>query len=54
VEGVDVLVDSDLARWPTIYPAAGTDGSGVPMTFQQLQAITAARVADLSEPAPSG
>lgn len=50
VDGVEVLIDTHLERWPTVYPAAGTDGSGVPMTFAQLQSITGARVADLSEP----
>jgi prolyl-tRNA editing enzyme YbaK/EbsC (Cys-tRNA(Pro) deacylase) len=50
VFGVEVLVDRDLERWPTVYPAAGTDGSGVPMTPEQLESITGARIADLSEP----
>ncbi|HKE13654.1 MAG TPA: YbaK/EbsC family protein [Kofleriaceae bacterium] len=50
VEGVDVLIDQHLARWSTIYPAAGTDGSGVPMTLAQLESLTGARVADLTEP----
>ncbi len=50
VDGVEVLIDRHLERWPTVYPAAGTDGSGVPMTFEQLRAITGGRVADLSEP----
>ena len=49
VKGVDVLIDRHLDRWATVYPAAGTDGSGVPMTLAQLQAITAGRVADLTE-----
>jgi prolyl-tRNA editing enzyme YbaK/EbsC (Cys-tRNA(Pro) deacylase) len=51
VEGVEVLLDSALERWSEVYPAAGTDGSGVRMTFGQLQQITGARSADLSEPA---
>jgi prolyl-tRNA editing enzyme YbaK/EbsC (Cys-tRNA(Pro) deacylase) len=50
VDGVEVWIDRDLERWPTIYPAAGTDGSGVPMTLEQLASITGARLADLSEP----
>jgi prolyl-tRNA editing enzyme YbaK/EbsC (Cys-tRNA(Pro) deacylase) len=50
VEGVDVLIDRHLERWATIYPAAGTDGSGVPMTLAQLESLTGARVADLTEP----
>ncbi len=50
VDGVEVWLDRDLERWPTIYPAAGTDGSGVPMTLEKLESITGARIADLSEP----
>jgi prolyl-tRNA editing enzyme YbaK/EbsC (Cys-tRNA(Pro) deacylase) len=50
VEGVDVLLDRHLERWATIYPAAGTDGSGVPMTLAQLESLTGARVVDLTEP----
>jgi prolyl-tRNA editing enzyme YbaK/EbsC (Cys-tRNA(Pro) deacylase) len=50
VDGVDVLLDRHLERWATIYPAAGTDGSGVPMTLAHLASLTAARVADLTEP----
>jgi prolyl-tRNA editing enzyme YbaK/EbsC (Cys-tRNA(Pro) deacylase) len=54
VAGIEVVIDSGLARWSTIYPAAGTDGSGVPMTFAQLESITGGRVADLSEPPAAG
>jgi prolyl-tRNA editing enzyme YbaK/EbsC (Cys-tRNA(Pro) deacylase) len=56
VQGIEVLLDSALESWAQVYPAAGTDGSGVKMTFGQLQQITGARSADLSEPAapPSG
>ena len=47
VEGVEVLIDKGLAEYETIYPAAGTDASGLPMTFAQLQGITRARVVDV-------
>jgi len=50
VQGVDVLIDRHLERWETIYPAAGTDGSGVPMTLAQLESVTGGRVADVTEP----
>jgi prolyl-tRNA editing enzyme YbaK/EbsC (Cys-tRNA(Pro) deacylase) len=50
VGGVEILIDRHLERWPLVYPAAGTDGSGVPMTLAELQAITGARTADLTEP----
>jgi prolyl-tRNA editing enzyme YbaK/EbsC (Cys-tRNA(Pro) deacylase) len=37
-----------LSQYPTIYPAAGTGVSGVPMTFAQLVAITGGRVGDFT------
>jgi prolyl-tRNA editing enzyme YbaK/EbsC (Cys-tRNA(Pro) deacylase) len=43
---IRVFVDKGLAAYPTIYPAAGTDSSGVPMTFDRLLAITGATVGD--------
>lgn len=47
VEGVEVLIDAGLADYETIYPAAGNDASGVPVTFAHLQTITGARVVDV-------
>lgn len=45
--GVDILIDSSLQRFATIYPAAGNDASGVPMSFAELQQITNAGVCDV-------
>jgi prolyl-tRNA editing enzyme YbaK/EbsC (Cys-tRNA(Pro) deacylase) len=50
VDGVPVYVDRALAEYHTIYPAAGTDASGVPMTFEQLVEITGGEAAELSDP----
>jgi prolyl-tRNA editing enzyme YbaK/EbsC (Cys-tRNA(Pro) deacylase) len=47
VERLDILIDKRLADYETIYPAAGNDASGVPVTFTQLQAITQAQVVDI-------
>lgn len=47
VEGVEILIDKGLSVYDTIYPAAGNDASGVPITFAQLQLLTGARVVDL-------
>ena len=44
--GIAIYVDRSLAQYATIYPAAGTDASGVPMTFAQLSAITGGTVGD--------
>jgi prolyl-tRNA editing enzyme YbaK/EbsC (Cys-tRNA(Pro) deacylase) len=49
VEGMEVLLDSGLREIPTIYPAAGTDASGVPMSFEQLKLITGGRVCECCE-----
>lgn len=47
---IRILLDASLAGYPTIYPAAGTSASGVPMTFDQLVAITAGHVGDYTIP----
>jgi prolyl-tRNA editing enzyme YbaK/EbsC (Cys-tRNA(Pro) deacylase) len=46
---IPILVDRSLSQYDTIYPAAGTDSSGVPMTCGQLVAITSGRLEDLVE-----
>jgi prolyl-tRNA editing enzyme YbaK/EbsC (Cys-tRNA(Pro) deacylase) len=46
VEGIQILLDTSLRDFDTIYPAAGTDSSGVPMSFEQLRLITGGRVCD--------
>ena len=43
---IRVFIDRSLAAYPTIYPAAGTDSSGVPMTFDRLLAITGGTVGE--------
>ena len=48
LEGVEILLDRDLELYPTIYPAAGTDATGVPLTFALLAEITGGRIVDLS------
>jgi|SRR5208282_3312559 len=44
--GIAVFIDRSLAEYAAIYPAAGTDSSGVPMTFDSLVAITGGEVGD--------
>ena len=48
LEGVEILLDQELDRYATIYPAAGTDATGVPMTFSLLAKITGGRIVDLT------
>jgi len=45
-DGIAVYIDRSLSRFATIFPAAGTDSSGVPMTFEQLVSITGGTVGD--------
>ena len=47
LEGVEILLDRELELYPTIYPAAGTDATGVPLTFALLAEITGGRIVDL-------
>jgi prolyl-tRNA editing enzyme YbaK/EbsC (Cys-tRNA(Pro) deacylase) len=43
---ISVFIDRSLSTYDTIYPAAGTDSSGVPMTFDLLVTITGGSVGD--------
>lgn len=43
-----VLVDDSLARFETVYPAAGTPSSMVRMPLRQLLAVTSGRVCRIS------
>jgi prolyl-tRNA editing enzyme YbaK/EbsC (Cys-tRNA(Pro) deacylase) len=45
-KSIAVFIDRSLSGYDTIYPAAGTDSSGVPMTFDQLVAITGGTVGE--------
>ena len=47
VESVDIFIDQGLNDYPMIYSAAGTDASGVPMTFSQLKQISNASECDV-------
>lgn len=49
IDGVEILLDSHLGEYEVIYPAAGTDSSGVPMSFHQLIEITGGKVADCTD-----
>ena len=48
--GIALFIDRSLSAYDTIYPAAGTDSSGVPMTFDQLVSITGGTVGDFLAP----
>ncbi len=54
LEGIEILLDRSLEEYGTIYPAAGTDASGVPMDFPTLKRITGGRICDCTLPPGSG
>jgi prolyl-tRNA editing enzyme YbaK/EbsC (Cys-tRNA(Pro) deacylase) len=49
---ISVFIDRSLSAYDTIYPSAGTDSSGVPMTFETLVTITGGSVGDFLTDAP--
>ena len=53
VENVPIYLDASLKAWDTIYPAAGTDASGVPVTYDLLREITNARECDVASSPPT-
>ena len=46
-----VYLDESLKRYPVVYAAAGTPNSALPITFQELQEITAGIPCQVSEEA---
>lgn len=40
IEGVGVFIDASLNAWEVVYPAAGNDSTGVPITPARLASIT--------------
>ena len=46
LEGVEILLDRDLGLYPSVFPAAGNDATGVGTTLDQLVRITGGRVVD--------
>jgi prolyl-tRNA editing enzyme YbaK/EbsC (Cys-tRNA(Pro) deacylase) len=48
IEGVRILLDRDLGKYETVYPAAGTDATGVPTTLEQLARITGGELVDFT------
>jgi len=51
VEGFPVYVDESLKAWDIVYPAAGTNSTGVPLTWEKLSEITNARGCDVCDTA---
>jgi len=49
VDSVEIYLDRALAQYATIYPAAGTDATGVPMTLDTLARITGGHIVDFEQ-----
>lgn len=49
--GLPLLVDCSLRRFQRIYPAAGSDHSAVPLTFERLLELTGGHEAEVCDPA---
>ncbi len=49
LEKLDIYIDVGLAQHETIYPAAGNDASGVPLSFDLLRSIIGATAVDVME-----
>ncbi|WP_027371495.1 YbaK/EbsC family protein [Desulfovermiculus halophilus] len=49
VNGLQIFIDQRLGNYQLIYPAAGTDASGVPMHLDDLARITRGQVCDIAQ-----
>ena len=47
ITGIPVFIDQGLSQYELIYPAAGSDASGVPMHVDDLVRITQGQLADI-------
>jgi len=48
-EGIPVYLDESLEQYAVVYPAAGTDSTGVPVTPEQLAYITGGSVCNVTQ-----
>lgn len=46
---VTVWIDESLAVWDRVYPAAGTDSTGVPTSFDTLRELASGRTCAVTE-----
>jgi len=50
LNGVKILIDEWLREYDVVYPSAGTSGSAVETTFEDLVRITGGEAFDLTNP----
>ncbi len=46
LDGLAIFIDTSLTRFDVIYPAAGNDASGVPISFEALKKLVNAETCD--------
>ena len=46
LDGLAIFIDTSLTRFELIYPAAGNDASGVPISFEVLKNLVNAKTCD--------
>ena len=47
LDHLTILIDESLSRFDVIYPAAGNDASGVPVSFDALRELVGAETCDV-------
>ena len=47
LDGLAIFIDTSLTRFDVIYPAAGNDASGVPISFEALKNLVNAETCDV-------
>ncbi len=47
IDSIEIFIDTSLKRFDTVYPAAGTNASGVPTCFEELKNISNAKECDV-------
>ena len=49
IDGISIYIDKSLEQYDRVYPAAGNNASGVPMSFDQLVEITSGSICDCTD-----
>ncbi len=47
--GIEILIDSSLDQYEVVYPAAGTDATGVPLSPKYLREITQGKTVTVTD-----
>lgn len=47
IDRLPILIDESLSQFEIIYPAAGNDASGVPVSFDTLKELVGAEICDV-------